>query len=77
MWVCLRKEYPGEFKTLEQTQAFFKRMSEEEVADFQARRNLAGGTDRLGNSTGRTPPTSPAGTTPRTSPDASRSPGGS
>jgi hypothetical protein len=53
MWIMLRKNYPDEFKTLEDATRVWKLMSKDQQTDFANRRSLASGTDTLGNSTGR------------------------
>lgn len=52
-WITLRRNYP-EFDTLEKARQLFDRLTEQEADDFVRRRDLAGGSDLMGNSTGRT-----------------------
>lgn len=52
-WLCLRKKNP-QFDTLEKAKAAYEKLTAQEQADFVRRRNLASGTDAMGNSTGPT-----------------------
>jgi hypothetical protein len=68
LWVCVREHQP-EVDGLDAARKLWDLMAEDDIREFVKRRNIAGGTDLLGNSTGRgeptpTSPASPASTSP-------------
>ena len=69
LWICLRKNYPEDFKTLEQAAEFFDRVTEDQFEQFKQLRDVAAGLDELGNSTGRDE------TVEKETPEDSESPG--
>lgn len=53
-WITLRKKHP-EIDSIEKARFLFDKLGEEAQREFVRRRNLASGTDQMGNSTGQTP----------------------
>jgi len=60
LWMLINKQYPGRF-TLDQVETILDEMQPEDAAALKRATEMASGTDELGNSTGRTSPTSSEG----------------